>query len=86
MRSAISLNLAFSGASSSSVIKHLRDTNEEFRQNVTAIWEQIKSIFSGFWQGIVDRINALGFDFKNITEVIKTVFHSRCLSEQKDCP
>ena len=59
-------------------IKHLWDTNEEFRQKVTAIWEQIKSIFSGFCQGIVDRINALGFDFKNITEVIKAVWDGLC--------
>lgn len=53
-------------------------TNEDFRNKITAIWEQIKSIFSGFCQGIVDRINALGFDFKNITEVIKAVWDGLC--------
>ena len=57
---------------------HLWRTNEDFRNKITAIWEQIKSIFSGFCQGIVDRINALGFDFKNITEVIKAVWDGLC--------
>lgn len=57
---------------------HLWKTNDEFRAKITAIWEQIKSIFSGFCQGIVDRINALGFDFKNITEVIKAVWDGLC--------
>ncbi len=36
---------------------HLWRTNEDFRNKITAILEQIKSIFSGFCQGIVDRIN-----------------------------
>ena len=57
---------------------HLWKTNEDFRNKITAIWEQIKSIFSGFCQGIVDRINALGFDFKNIGEVIKAVWDGLC--------
>jgi len=57
---------------------HLWRTNEDFRNKITAIWEQIKSIFSGFCQGIVDRINALGFDFKNISEVIKAVWDGLC--------
>ena len=53
---------------------HLWKTNEDFRNKMTAIWNEIKSIFEGFCQGIVDRINALGFDFKNIGEVIKAVW------------
>ena len=31
---------------------HLWKTNDEFRAKITAIWEQIKGIFSGFCQGI----------------------------------
>ena len=57
---------------------HLWKTNDEFRAKITAIWEQIKGIFSGFCQGIVDRLNALGFDFENIGEVIKAVWDGLC--------
>ena len=57
---------------------HLWRTNEDFRNKITATWEQIKSIFNNFCQGIVDRVNALGFDFKNIGEVIKAVWDGLC--------
>ena len=36
---------------------------------MTAIWNKILVSISGFFDGIVERINALGFDFENITEV-----------------
>ena len=62
----------------SAAFKHLWDTNEEFRNKITAIWEQIKSIFEGFTQGIVDRLNALGFDFQNISDVIKAIWDTLC--------
>ena len=57
---------------------HLWTTNEEFRNNIIAIWEQIKTTFSGFIQGIVDRINALGFNFKDISEIIHTAWEGLC--------
>ena len=57
---------------------HLWKTNEEFRNNITAIWNQIKDTFHNFTQGIVDRLNALGFDFKNISEVIKAIWDGLC--------
>lgn len=53
-------------------------TNEEFRDNMTAIWNKILISISGFFDGVVERINALGFDFENITEVIKTVWFALC--------
>lgn len=37
---------------------HLWKTNEDFRNNIIAIWERIKSVFSGFAQGITERLNA----------------------------
>ena len=52
--------------------------NEEFRNNVTAIWNQIKETFSNFTQGIVERLNSLGFNFKSITDVIKAVWEGFC--------
>ena len=52
--------------------------NEEFRNNVIAIWEGIKAKFEAFGQAITDRLNALGFDFKNITEVLKAVWDGFC--------
>jgi len=57
---------------------HLWKTNEQFRNNVTAIWNRVKDIFSQFANGIVERLNALGFNFKSITDVIKTVWDNLC--------
>lgn len=52
--------------------------NEEFRNKVMAIWNQIKETFSSFTQGIVDRLNSLGFNFKSITDVIKAIWEGFC--------
>ena len=52
--------------------------NEEFREKMTAIWQQIKDTVSGFLDGIVERINALGFDFENITEVLGAIWKGFC--------
>ena len=58
--------------------KHLWDTNEEFRAAITAIWDGIVSKFQAFTQGIIDRLNALGFDFENIVDVLKAVWDGFC--------
>ncbi len=57
---------------------NLWKTNEEFRNNITAIWDGIKAKFEAFGQGIVDRLNALGFDFENFTEVVKAIWDGFC--------
>ena len=57
---------------------NLWKTNEEFRNKMTAIWDGIKSKFESFAQGIVDRLNALGFDFENFGEVVKTIWDGFC--------
>ena len=56
----------------------LWNTSEEFRNNMIGIWEGLKSKFEEFTQGIVDRLNSLGFSFKDITEVIKAVWDGFC--------
>lgn len=58
--------------------KNLWETNEEFREAITGIWEEIKTRFDEFGQAITDRINALGFDFGSITEVMGTVWNGFC--------
>lgn len=57
---------------------HLWRTNEDFRNSIIAIWERIKSVFSGFAQGITDRLNALGFDFQNFKEVVSAIWNGLC--------
>ena len=52
--------------------------NEEFRNKMTAIWDGIKEKIDGFLQGLVDRINELGFDFKDITEVLSALWNGFC--------
>lgn len=57
---------------------HLWKTNDGFRENIIATWTQIKETVSNFCQGIVDRVNSLGFEFSSITEVLKAVWDGFC--------
>lgn len=57
---------------------HLWNTNEEFRAKITEIWNSIVEAFQNFFQGIVDRLNALGFQFEDMTEVLKTLWDGFC--------
>ena len=57
---------------------HLWKTNDEFKSNIIAIWEQIKSTFAGLTQGITDRLNDLGFDFESSTDVLKAAWDGLC--------
>ena len=53
-------------------------TNEDFKNNILGIWEQIKSTFSNLTQGITDRINALGFNFESFTDMLKAAWDALC--------
>ena len=57
---------------------HLWNTNEDFKNSILSIWEQIKSTFEQLTSGIVDRINALGFDFQNFGEMLKAMWNGLC--------
>lgn len=53
-------------------------TNEDFRNNIVGTWTQIKDKVAGFCDGIVERINKLGFNFTDITDVIKAIWKEFC--------
>lgn len=57
---------------------HLWNTNEEFRNKIIEIWNGIKSSFEGFCNGIVERLNSLGFEFESITDAIGAVWDAFC--------
>ena len=57
---------------------HLWNTNEEFRDKITGIWNGIKETISGFCDGIVERLNSLGFEFGSILDVIKALWDGFC--------
>lgn len=57
---------------------HLWKTNDEFRDNIINTWNKIKETFQGFADGIVERINKLGFDFENIGQVISAIWDGLC--------
>ena len=52
--------------------------NEEFRNKITAIWDQVKATFERLTSGIVERLNKLGFDFSSIGEVLKSIWEGFC--------
>lgn len=60
------------------VIVTLWNTNEDFRNKITEIWNGIKTAFTEFGQHITDKLNSLGFDFKNFGDVVKSIWEGFC--------
>ena len=56
------------------ILVHLWNTNEEFRENVKAIWEKVKEIFSAAVEHIKQVFASLKENFAGVWESIKTVF------------
>ena len=57
---------------------NLWKTNDEFRNKILTTWGELKQKFDEFGQGIVDRLNEMGFEFKDFSEVVKAVWNSLC--------
>lgn len=53
-------------------------TNEEFRNNITKTFNRMRGSFERFADGVVQRINDLGFNFESVTDVIKTAWETLC--------
>ena len=53
-------------------------TNEEFRNNITKTFNRMRGLFERFADGVVQRINELGFNFESITEVISAAWNTLC--------
>ncbi len=57
---------------------HLWNTNEDFKNSILSVWEQIKSTFERLTSGIVDRVNALGFNFQSFGDMLKSLWNGLC--------
>ncbi|WP_418968445.1 phage tail tape measure protein [Alloscardovia omnicolens] len=53
---------------------HLWQTNEGFRESIMSTWNTIVSAFQSFADGIIERINALGFNFQDFGELISAIW------------
>ena len=56
----------------------LWNTNEEFRDAMTAIWEGIVAKIQAFVQGIRERLDALDIDFTAVVETLKAAWDGFC--------
>lgn len=74
----VSRALGTLSAGLTAVIIHLWNTNEDFRNTITAIWQKIKDAFTTFAAGISERLSALGITFSDVTSAIKTIWDGFC--------
>lgn len=57
---------------------HLMQTNEEFRNTVFGIWDSVQSRFTQFGDNIVQKLNSMGYNFENFTQVVSAVWDKLC--------
>ena len=57
---------------------NLWQTNEDFRNSITEIWNGIVETLKQAGQEIVDAVNSLGFNFEDIGEVLKGIWDFLC--------
>ena len=65
-------------AAMAAVFVTLWKTNEEFRNKVTEIWNQVVASFQKFFDGIVQRLNDMGFEFQTFGQVVKALWEGLC--------
>ena len=56
----------------------LWNTSEDFRSSMTGIATEIKTTWDNFIGGILERINALGFNFQSMTELLSSLWKGFC--------
>ena len=52
--------------------------SEDFRNNMTAMWNELQGVFENFANQFVSRINELGFNFSIVTNMLKTAWMGFC--------
>lgn len=57
---------------------HLMQTNEEFRTKVIGIWDNVQNRFSTFGDNIVKKLNQMGGNFENFSQVVSAVWDKLC--------
>lgn len=56
----------------------LWNTSEDFRNSIIETWNRIKDAFQSFCDSFVEKINSLGYNFKDMTEVLKAAWDWFC--------
>lgn len=57
---------------------HLWNTNENFRNNMIAIWDQIRDKISSFVDNVKERFSGLNISFEDIVSTLKAIWDGFC--------